>query len=239
MTAPDADAGPITAAQVPQRLAAVRDRIADAARAAGRDPAAVTLVAISKFQPLSKIRAAVAAGQRDIGESRAQELDDKLASDPPPDVRWHFVGRLQRNKVKTVAGRVALIHSIDRARLLDAVGAHMRGTGRRQDVLLQVNVAGEERKGGCAPQDVAALAARTAEHEGVRAVGLMTIPPLDGDAATVFAQLRALRDELAPRYPALRELSMGMSGDLEQAVRAGATIVRVGTAVFGPRADGT
>lgn len=237
MTVPGKRPEQVGVGEVSSRLRAVRARIAAAARAAGRDPADIRLVAISKFHPLEKIAAAHAAGQVDIGESRAQELDAKLASDPPPGVRWHFVGRLQRNKVGMVAGRVVLIHSVDRPRLADAVASHMQSLDGIQDVLIQVNVVGEERKGGCAPADLPALAERIAVLDGVRAVGLMTIPPLDGDPGAVFAQLRAMRSRLAAEHPSVRELSMGMSGDLEAAVVAGATIVRVGTAIFGPRPD--
>lgn len=223
---------------VAPRLRTVRARIAAAARAARRDPADIRLVAISKYQPLAKIAAAHAAGQIDIGESRAQELDAKLTAGPPRGVRWHFVGQLQRNKVRMVAGRVVLIHSVDRLRLADAVASHMQSLDGTQDVLIQVNVVGEERKGGCAPADLPVLAERIAGLDGIRAVGLMTIPPLDADPEPVFAELRAMRARLAADHPSVRELSMGMSGDLEAAVAAGATIVRVGTAIFGPRPDG-
>jgi pyridoxal phosphate enzyme (YggS family) len=223
-----------TPADVPGRLAAVRRRIADACRAAGREPSEVRIVAVSKFQPLAKILAAHDAGQAVFGESRAQELDAKLA-EAPPELTWDFVGRLQRNKVDLVAGRVALIHSVDRARLADAIAARMGEVGGRQDVLIQVNVTGEERKGGCRPDEAPGLADHIAGLEGVDAVGLMAIPPLDADPGAVFAELRALRAQLAAAHPAVAELSMGMSGDLEPAIAAGATIVRVGTAIFGAR----
>jgi pyridoxal phosphate enzyme (YggS family) len=237
MTASDEMPDRVDVDEVAPRLAVVRARIAAAACAAGRNADDVRLVAVSKFHPLEKIAAAHAAGQLDIGESRAQELDAKLASDPPTGVRWHFVGRLQRNKVTMVAGRVVLIHSVDRGRLADAIAAHMQAIDGRQDVLIQVNVASEERKGGCAPADLPALAERIAGLDGIRAVGLMTIPPLDSDPRAVFDRLRALRTRLSSDHPAVRELSMGMSADLEDAVAAGATIVRVGTAIFGARPD--
>lgn len=228
-------AGATVDPDVPARLAAVRQRIATAAHAAGRDPAEVRLVAVSKFHSLSKIAAAHGAGQSEFGESRAQELDAKLAQDPPHDVRWHFVGRLQRNKVGLVAGRVVLIHSVDRRALAERISAHMRKVGGRQDVLLQVNVAGEQRKGGCPPAELPSLVEAVAGLEGIRATGLMTIPPLGDDPAPVFAELRALRTRLAETAGDLVELSMGMSGDLEAAVAQGATILRVGTAIFGAR----
>lgn len=220
--------------EIAGRLAAVRERIAGAARLAGRDPAGIRLVAISKFQPITAIRAAVAAGQLDFGENRAQELDAKLA-DVPAGLRWHFVGRLQRNKVKQVVGRVELIHSVDRVRLAEAIASEARARDLHQRVLVQVNVAGEERKGGCAPAEAPALLERIAEFDGVSAVGLMTMPPLDADAAAMFERLRALHARLVSDFPQLTELSMGMSADLEAAVAHGATIVRIGTAIFGAR----
>lgn len=222
---------------VAERLAAVRRRIAEAAGAADRDAAEVRVVAVSKFQSLAKILAAHNAGQELFGESRAQELDAKLA-EAPPDLRWDFVGRLQRNKVDLVAGRVGLIHSVDRARLADAISTHMAGIGGRQDVLVQVNVTGEQRKGGCRPDEAPVLARHIATLDGIRAVGLMAIPPLDADPGAVFNQLRALRARLAVDFPGIVELSMGMSGDLEAAIAAGATIVRIGTAIFGARPQG-
>lgn len=216
------------------RLARVRQRVDDAARAAGRNPRDVRLVAISKFQPLAAVQAAVTAGQVDFGENRAQELVSKLP-DAPDGVRWHFVGRLQRNKAKLVVGRVDLIHSVDRVSLAETVAAQAVARGIVQRVLVQVDVAGEERKGGSPPDQVLPLLQRSAGLEGVRVTGLMTIPPIDSDPAAMFERLRALRARLLPTFPQLTELSMGMSADLEVAVASGATIVRVGTAIFGPR----
>lgn len=227
----DAGAG----GQVATRLAAVRRRIASAARAADRSPDEVRLVAVGKLHPLDRIREAHAAGQIDFGESRAQELDAKLADDPPAGLRWHFVGRLQRNKVRSVAGRVVLIHSVDRLRLAESIADHMGAVGGQQDVLIQVNVTGEQGKGGCRPEDLRALAERIAGLPGVTATGLMAIPPLEGDADAVFARLRALRAQVATSHPEIVELSMGMSADMEVAIANGATIVRVGTDVFGAR----
>lgn len=219
---------------IADRLAQVRQRIDDAARAAGRAPRDVRLVAISKFQPLVAVQAAVAAGQVDFGENRAQELVSKLP-DAPHGVRWHFVGRLQRNKAKLVVGQVDLIHSVDRVSLAETVSAHAVARGIVQRVLVQVDVAGEERKGGSPPDQVLPLLQRSAELDGVQATGLMTIPPIDSEPAAMFERLRALRARLLPTFPQLTELSMGMSADLEVAVASGATIVRVGTAIFGPR----
>lgn len=229
------------AEEIARNLTEVRGRIAAAARAAGRAPESVRLLAVSKKMPADDVRAAIAAGQRAFGENYAQELRDKaalLAGDqtlPPLPVppEWHFIGPLQSNKVKYVAGRVALMHSVDSPALLDAI----EGRGAPQPCLVQVNIAGEASKRGVAPGDLSALLDRFAAATHVRCEGLMLIPPR-GDARPHFAALRALRDrEAAVARPnvVLRELSMGMTEDLEIAVAEGATIVRVGTAIFGPR----
>jgi PLP dependent protein len=219
---------------IARRLADVRERIAAAARRAGREPAELRLLAISKFQPVEAVRAALAAGQTEFGENRAQELAEKLP-EAPPGARWHFVGRLQRNKVRLVVGRVELIHSVDRVSLAKAVSAQAARHDMHQRVLVQVDMAGEPQKGGCAPDDVPSLLDHISRLDGVSAVGLMTIPPLDADPVPVFERLRALGARHAQAFPELVELSMGMSADLEAAVAHGATIVRVGTAIFGPR----
>lgn len=234
MQGPDDTAG--DAVRVAAGLATVRRRIASAARSSGRDPGDVRLVAVSKFQPVAAIAAAVRAGHHDFGESRAQELRAKLGA-VPSSVRWHFVGRLQRNKVAQVVGSVVLIHSVDRARLVDAIATQAARRGMSQDVLVQVNVLGEQRKGGCAVEDVPPLLAQAAALPGITVRGLMAIPPLDASPAAVFARVAALRATLAERFPQLTELSLGMSADLEEGIRHGATIVRIGTAVFGPRPD--
>jgi pyridoxal phosphate enzyme (YggS family) len=216
-------------------LARVRERIARAAHTAGRAPETVRLLAVSKKMPADDVRAALAAGQRAFGENYAQELRDKsalLAAEPSPP-EWHFIGPLQSNKVKYVAGKAALVHSIDSPALLDAFEARAAA----QACLVQVNVAGEASKKGIAPEDLPALLDRFAAMKHLRCEGLMLIPPR-GDARPHFAALRALRDrEAAVARPNvdLRELSMGMTEDLEVAVEEGATIVRVGTAIFGAR----
>ncbi|HEY6475329.1 MAG TPA: YggS family pyridoxal phosphate-dependent enzyme [Polyangia bacterium] len=220
-------------------LADVRARIAAAERAAGRAPGSVRLLAVSKKMPPEDVRATIAAGQHAFGENYAQELRDKraaLAGDPAPP-EWHYIGPLQGNKVKYVAGQVALVHTVDSIALLEAIAAR----GAPQECLVQVNVAGEAQKRGVAPTDLPALLDRFASLANVTCAGLMLIPPLTDDpddARPHFAALRMLRDREAvhtrPNVD-LRELSMGMSGDLEAAVAEGATIVRVGTAIFGAR----
>lgn len=218
------------------RLAAVRDRITRAAERGGRDPSDVLLVIVTKDVPPDRIRDAIAAGATDLGENRAQELVRKLEAEAAA-VRWHFIGSLQKNKVRAVTGRVALIHSIDSAGLAQVVGRRAAEAGSTQDVLVQVNVSGERTKGGVGPGSVDELVEAATEVPGLRVRGLMTIAP-GGDpeqARASFRALRDLRDELAGRYPGLIELSMGMTSDFEPAVEEGATIVRVGTAIFGAR----
>ena len=229
-------------------LAQVRERIAAAERAAGRAPGSVRLLAVSKKMTADDVRAALAAGQRAFGENYAQELRDKraaLAQDltgptlptlpHPPE--WHYIGPLQSNKVKYVAGQVALVHTVDSPALLEALEAR----GVPQACLVQVNVAGEAQKRGVAPGEVPALLDQFAAMAHVTCAGLMVIPPFNDDpddARPHFAALRALRDreaEIVRPHVELRELSMGMSGDLEAAIAEGATIVRVGTAIFGAR----
>ena len=226
------------AEQIAANLAEVRARMATATRAAGRAPESVRLLAVSKKMPADDVRAAMAAGQRAFGENYAQELRDKsalLAADPTAP-EWHFIGPLQANKVKYVAGKVALLHSVSSPALLDAIEAR----GAAQACLVQVNVAGEASKSGLAPADLPALLDRFAALKHARCQGLMLIPPR-GEARPHFAALRSLRDrEAAVARPNvdLRELSMGMTEDLEVAIEEGATIVRVGTAIFGPRTVG-
>jgi pyridoxal phosphate enzyme (YggS family) len=220
-------------------LADVRARIGAAERAAGRAAGSVRLVAVSKKMIADDVRAALAAGQRIFGESYGQELRDKraaLAAEATPP-EWHFIGPLQSNKVKYVAGQATLIHAVDSVALLEAIEAR----GAPQACLVQVNVAGEAQKRGLAPGDLPALLDRFAALTNVRCQGLMVIPPLGAspeDSRPHFATLRALRDRESahPRaHVDLRELSMGMSADIEIAIAEGATLVRVGTAIFGDR----
>jgi pyridoxal phosphate enzyme (YggS family) len=209
------------------RLAAVRERIADAARAAGRDADAVTLVAVSKFVEPALIALAAGAGQRVFGENRAQELvahADALAAEGH-DVEWHFIGQLQRNKVRALAGRVGCWQSVDREELVTELAK--RAPVAR--ILVQVNIGDEPQKGGCAVDDTTRVV-DLARDAGLDVRGLMTVPPAADDPRPFFARLRELGERLG-----LRELSMGMSGDYEAAIGEGATIVRVGTAIFGPR----
>jgi pyridoxal phosphate enzyme (YggS family) len=224
---------------IAERWQATRARVAAACERAGRSPDEVTIVAVSKTHPAEAVRAAVAAGVRDLGENYAQELAAKRAAcGELPGVRWHFIGRLQRNKAKLVAGQVALVHALDSAEL--AAELARRAAGAVQPVLISVNVAGEATKGGVAPEAASALAAAVREVPGVRLDGLMTMPPPSDDpeaSRAAFLALRALRDRLQQELGApLPVLSMGMSGDYEVAIACGATHVRIGTAIFGARA---
>ena len=219
------------------RLAEVNDRIAAAAERAGRDPSEVVLVAVAKTFPLDVVAAAIEAGVTDVGENRAQELRDKMAV-LGDRVRWHFVGPLQTNKVRTVAGRVALVHSVDRYGLGEAIARRAAALGTTQDVLIEVNLKGEATKAGVEPARAPALAAEVDALEGVAVKGVMAIPPVstdDEERRVHFRELSAVRDEVIRGVPEARGLSMGMTRDFEIAVEEGATWVRVGEAIFGPR----
>jgi pyridoxal phosphate enzyme (YggS family) len=195
-------------------------------------PAGVTLVAVSKTQPPERIREAYAAGQRHFGENYAQEWREKAeALADLADLQWHFVGGLQTNKVKYLAGRVAWVHAVDREELAGEISKRWGKAGRTARVFLEVDLGGEEQKAGCAPADVAPLLTRIRALPALEVVGLMCIPPPAGDPRPYFRALRALRDGLG-----LKELSMGMSADWPVAVEEGATFVRVGTEIFGARA---
>ena len=227
--------------EIAERLARVRDRIAAAAERSGRTAAAVRLVVVTKEVPTDDIRVAVEGGAADLGENRVQELLPKmeelawLAAAP----RWHFVGTLQKNKVRQVAGRVALIHSIDSIELGRAVAARTAAAGVVQEALLEVNASGEKSKHGLAPDQVGGALEELAGERGLRIRGLMTIAPQGSLALAraTFETLRELRDRLGPTIAgaSLTELSMGMTDDFETAIEEGATMVRIGTAVFGER----
>jgi PLP dependent protein len=220
-------------------LRAVRARIDAAARAAARDPASVALLAVSKTWPADAVRALAALGQTDFGENRAQELTGKAAELTDLPLRWHFIGQLQRNKAAAVARLGAVVHSVDRPALvgvLDRVGAEM---GRPVEVFVQVDLGGPEgdlaARGGASPQDVPALADAVAAAAGLRLRGLMAVAPRGDDPGPAFERLAELAARVRDDHPEADDLSAGMSGDLEAAVASGATIVRVGTALFGER----
>lgn len=221
---------------ITERWRDVRARVDRACVGAGRAPQDVTLIAVSKFQPASAVREAALAGALDFGENYAQELVAKHLE--CSDVQWHFIGRLQRNKVKLIAGRVALIHAVDSAELAAEIGKRSPAV---QPVLLAVNLGGEDTKSGVDEANASALAREIAATSGVRLEGLMTMPPPAAEPEAnrpYFERLRALRDQLASTLGPLPVLSMGMSGDFEVAIACGATHVRVGTAIFGERPRG-
>lgn len=220
---------PVAERAVAERVGEVRGRIAAAARRAGRDPADVTLVAATKTVEPARVRAVVEAGVPDVGENRAQELLTKaaVAGMPPVEVRWHFLGRLQRNKVKALAPWVACWQSVDRPALGTEIAR--RAPGAR--VLVEVNLGEEPQKGGCPPGDLADLVERL-RADGLDVAGLMTVPPRSGEPRRFFAALR--EHAVALELP---ELSMGMTDDFEAAVEEGATLVRVGRALFGARPE--
>lgn len=223
------------------RLIEVRARIDAAARSAGRDPASVRLVAVSKTFPLSAIREAFAAGQRDFGENRVQEALQKISGSADLPIRWHLIGHLQTNKARKAGPAFAVIQSVDSEELLEKLDRAAADSGGSPELLIQVDLAGEATKFGAPPAQVPRLFDAAAACRAAAVVGLMTLPPRaesPEDARRWFRRLRALRDEWrAAGVPAsmLRELSMGMSGDFEVAIQEGATIVRVGTAIFGSR----
>jgi pyridoxal phosphate enzyme (YggS family) len=220
-------------------LAEVRERIARAARRAGRDPASVQLLAISKTWPAADVRALAALGQRDFGENRAQELLGKAGELADLPLRWHFVGQLQRNKAAAVARLGAVVHSVDRASLAAALGRAGQAAGRPVEVLLQVDLGGPPgdlaARGGAAPDELPGLADAVADDPGLRLRGVMAVAPRGEDPAPAFARLAALAERLRADHPEATEISAGMSGDLEAAIEEGATFVRVGTALFGER----
>jgi hypothetical protein len=210
----------------------VRARVDAACERAGRSPADVTIVAVSKTRPAAAVREALAAGATDFGENYAQELVGKMA-ECPPEARWHFIGRLQRNKAKLVAGKVALVHAVDSIELATELGKRASAI---QPILMAVNVADEETKGGAAVAAAAELARAIAAVPNVRIDGLMTMPPPNVDPRPIFDALRGLRDTIAGELGrALPVLSIGMSSDFEIAIACGATHVRIGTAIFGAR----
>lgn len=219
-------------------LAALRARVAAACRACGRDSASVELLAVSKGHPAAAVRAAFSAGQSAFGENRVQELVKKAGELAGLPVRWHLVGSLQTNKVRVLVGvkGLELVHSLDREGLADVLQAECERAGRGLDVLVQVNATGEAQKHGVGPGAAAALCERVLGCGRLRLRGVMAMGPLEGDPAPVFAVAAGVRDELQRNFSIeLPVLSLGMTGDLEAAIAAGSTLVRIGTAVFGAR----
>jgi hypothetical protein len=225
--------------ELAERAAEVREALTQAAKEAGRAPEDVTLVAVSKLHPASDIRDLAETGQIEFGENYVQEALSKQEELAGLNVNWHFIGGLQSNKAKYVAGKFALVHSVDSSKLAQALHKKAVSLDTVQDILIQVNIAGETQKSGITVEKLPELAEAVLGMEGLRLVGLMTMPPFFDDperARPVFARLRELRDGLETRLDmGLPHLSMGMTGDFVPAVREGATLVRIGTRIFGAR----
>ncbi|MBQ3906861.1 MAG: YggS family pyridoxal phosphate-dependent enzyme [Lachnospiraceae bacterium] len=218
----------------------VKEKVIKACERAGRNPQDVTLIAVSKTKPLEDLREAYAAGARDFGENKVQELVDKMP-EMPSDIRWHMIGHLQRNKVKYIVGKVYLIHGVDSLRLAQEISKEAVKQGVTVNILMEVNIAEEESKFGITTDEAPALAEEIAALPGISLKGLMTIAPYvtnPEENREVFAKLRQLAIDISAKNidnVTMNVLSMGMTGDYEVAVEEGATFVRVGTGIFGER----
>jgi PLP dependent protein len=219
-------------------LAAVDERVTRACGAAGRDRAEVTIVVVTKTFPASDIRLLARLGVEDIGESRDQEAARKAADCAGLGLTWHFVGQLQTNKARSVARYASVVHSVDRARLVDSLAAAATASGRQLGCLVQVSLDSENSpaiRGGATPAEVPALADRIAAAAPLRLLGVMALAPLEADPAAAFVRLAQVAASVRDRHPTANWISAGMSADLEAAVAAGATHLRVGTAILGQR----
>lgn len=215
------------------RLAGVRSAIADAARDAGRDPAGITTIVVTKFHPASLVRELAELGVRDIGENRLQDAAPKAAALTDLALTWHFIGQLQSNKVRAVLEFAAVVHSLDRASLVEAMGA----VAKPVDVFIQLNLTEDPARGGVQPADLAVLAERVLGAPSLRLLGLMAVAPLGAEPARAFARVRQASETLRLLAPEAAALSMGMSGDFAAAIAEGATHLRIGTAITGNRPD--
>lgn len=223
--------------EIATNLEAVRRRIRDACVEAGRPEGDVALVVVTKFFPASDVRVLADLGVTDVGENRHQEAEAKAAECADLGLRWHFIGGLQSNKAAAVAAYADVVESVDRAKLVGPLSRGAQARGAEVDVLLQVSLdpPGADHRSGAAPADLPDLARRVVEADLLRLRGLMAVAPLEEDPRTAFARLADVRRELVREHPDATVLSAGMSGDLEAAVACGATHVRVGSAVLGPR----
>lgn len=219
------------------RLGEVDARIAEAARDAGRDPEAITRIVVTKFHPEALVRELYRLGVREVGENRQQELATKAAElTDHPDLRWHFIGQAQTNKAAAIRRQAAVVHSVDRVRLADALDRAGEGLPAL-DVLLQVNLTEDPGRGGVSAADLPALADHTAGLASLRVRGLMAVAPLDEEPARAFARVAELATRLRTVVPDADWLSMGMTGDFREAIAAGATHLRIGSAITGPRPE--
>ncbi|MEO7404064.1 MAG: YggS family pyridoxal phosphate-dependent enzyme [Burkholderiales bacterium] len=221
-------------------LQGVKSRIARAARAVGRDPRDIVLVAVSKTHPAAAIRTVYQYGERDFGENYLQEALDKMEALADLAITWHFIGPIQSNKTRAIAERFSWVHSVDRLKIAERLSAQHPATLPPLNVCLQVNTSGEASKSGCTPTELPALAKSVAALPGLRLRGLMTVPEPTPDIALQrrrFDLLRVMRDTLNATGLTLDTLSMGMTDDMETAIAAGSTMVRIGTAIFGARSS--
>ena len=221
--------------EITDHLADIIERVARAAERANRSPSSVTIVAVGKQQPSTSIVAAQRAGLRHFGESYVQEALPKIAALADLDLTWHFVGKLQANKTRDVAEAFDWVHTVDRLKIAERLSEQRSPLAAPLNVLIQVNQGDETQKGGARPEDVAELARAIAALPRLALRGLMTLPPQGDSPKRRFAELAALRAELESQGIELDSLSMGMSGDFEEAIAAGATHLRIGTAIFGAR----
>ena len=218
------------------RLVEVDARIADAARAAGRDPADITRIVVAKFHPASLVEALHELGVRDVGENRQQDLAAKAAAvGPLPGLRWHFIGQAQTNKARAIRSAASVVHSIDRARIADAFDAAAGPDDAVLDVLLQVNLTEDPARGGVAPDALASLTEHVIGCRSLRVRGVMAVAPLDEAPAAAFERLRGYADRVRAIAPGADWISAGMTADFAEAIAAGATHLRIGSAITGPR----
>lgn len=219
-----------------ERLAAVDERIAAAARAAGREPGEITRIVVTKFHPAQLVRDLYALGVRDVGENRQQELTAKTGELADlTDLRWHFIGQAQTNKARAIRAAASVVHSLDRARLADALDAAAAGPGDAVDVLLQVNLTDDPGRGGVRPDEAEALANHVLRRPSLRLRGVVAVAPLDEEPAAAFARLRAVAQDVRRVAPEATWISAGMTGDFPEAIAMGATHLRIGSAITGPR----
>lgn len=220
------------------RLEEVDRRIAEAARAAGRDPSELTRIVVTKFHPASLVEDLYRLGVRDVGENRQQEFSRKAAEVAHLDgLRWHFIGQAQTNKARAIRAAASVVHSVDRAKLADALHAAADADDPVLDVLLQVNLTDDPGRGGAAPGDLAALAEHAAGLPTLRLRGVMAVAPLDEPPAAAFERLRRCADTVRAVVPAADWMSAGMTADFAEAIAAGATHLRIGSAITGPRPE--
>ncbi|MDF2509771.1 MAG: alanine racemase [Microbacterium sp.] len=218
------------------RLTAIDERIAAAAQTAGRDPGAITRIVVTKFHPASLVRDLRALGVQEVGENRQQELSAKQAELAAVDLNWHFIGQGQTNKAAAIRRSADVVHSVDRIRFADALHRAAEGDDVL-DVLVQVNLTDDPGRGGVAPVDAVGLAEHVLKLPSLRLRGVMAVAPLDEEPAAAFARLRDIADAVRAAAPDATWISAGMTGDFAEAIAAGATHLRIGSAITGPRPD--